>query len=104
MLKTLSAIALTATLLAGAGAAYAQGGYYDWDTGRETYPNTVARYADNQEIFAGHGNLLAETRGKTRAGTVARNREARIFAGHPNTYHLERGGNLVAGDVSVAEK
>ncbi len=34
MLKTLTAIALTATLLAGAGAAYAQGGYYDWDTGR----------------------------------------------------------------------
>ncbi len=104
MLKTLTAIALTATLLAGAGAAYAQGGYYDWDTGRETYPNTVARHADNQEIFAGHGNLLAETRGKTRAGTVARNVEARIFAGSPNTYHLERDRGLAAGDVSVAEK
>ena len=104
MLKTLTAIALTATLLAGAGAAYAQGGYYDWDTGRETYPNTVARHADNQEIFAGHGNLFAETRGETKAGTVARNVDARIFAGHPNTYHLERGGSLTAGDISVAEK
>ncbi len=64
----------------------------------------MARYADNQEIFATHPNLLAETRGKTRAGTVARNQTARIFAGHPNTYHLERGGNLGAGDFSVAEK
>ncbi len=104
MLKTLTAIALTATLLAGAGAAYAQGGYYDWDTGRETYPNTVARHADNQEIFASHPNLLAETRGATRTDTVARNQQARIFAGHPNTYHLERDGGLVAGDISVAEK
>lgn len=104
MLKALTAIALTATLLAGAGAAYAQGGYYDWDTGRETYPNTVARYADNPEVFASHGNLFAETRGKTKAGTVARNQDARIFAGHPNTYHLEHGRNLVAGDISVAEK
>ncbi len=103
MLKT-SVLAVAAIfLVATAGAVHAQGGGYHWHPPRQTNPDTVASNPDSREIFAAHPNSLAETVGATSPSAMVRNRAGRIFAGHPNTYYLEKYGGFVK-DVSMADK
>ncbi len=108
MLKTLTAIALTASVLAGAAYAgdntpilYTHPNAYQLGP---TYEGTVARHESDQKVvLAGHPNSFSK--GPTRAGTVARyaNRRA-IFAGHPNSYHIARTELLIDSGVAVADK
>ncbi len=104
MLKTLTAIALTAGVLAGASNAHAMGAGYPWLGKGETYPGTVARHT-NQEIVAVHPNAMYQYQtGRDTGAVVKQTRHSPLFAGHPNVYFQDEASRAVASDVTVVAK
>lgn len=102
MMKTITALTFTALVLAIGTSAFAQGGGYNWNGPRETYPNVVAQH-ETGEIFAGHPN--AYRKGPSTVTTAVAGGDNRIFSGHPNSYHIARDTTIgIDSSIAVADR